>query len=285
MRTGLTGTTALTAVAALTVAGCGGAGPGPDLVVRGTPPTRPYDGPLRLPVGHADGSGPRALRSASGAAGRALECDGEIFEGSGPDGWSESDGGDTPEEGLALYFDMFEPRQPDHGYRAERARADRVLYSFDVGGRTKVAVVVAKDQRNRPGWGPETSAACDPAELPARVAAALGWAVWTDREGRRVPVTRLDGSAGAEHCGWESAHFLTLDGRTYARDPEGVLGRDGLVREPYRARTRMPAGARDTGYHQGGRRLWLTADKATAYVRTPHGVEAWPAVERGAGCA
>ncbi len=61
---------------------------------------------------------------------------------------------------------MVQPEQPDHGYRVERAERDRVLYSYDVDGRTKVAVVVAKDQRDRPGWGPETNASCDPAELP-----------------------------------------------------------------------------------------------------------------------
>ena len=46
----------------------------------------------------------------------------------------------------------------------------------------------------------------------------------------------------------------------------------------------MPADARDTGYHHQGRRLWLTADKATAYVRTAHGVEAWPLLKVGIGC-
>ncbi|MFE8950575.1 hypothetical protein [Streptomyces sp. NPDC007856] len=90
-----------------------------------------------------------------------------------------------------------------------------MLYSFDVKGRTEVAVVVAKVQKDRPGWGPETNAACDPAELPAACAAAQGWEVWTDRGGARVPVSRLESSTGAEHCGWQSVRFLTLGGRTY----------------------------------------------------------------------
>ncbi len=46
----------------------------------------------------------------------------------------------------------------------------------------------------------------------------------------------------------------------------------------------MPDGARDTGYRLGDRRLWLTDDKSTAYVRTPDGVEAWPRVKDGVGC-
>ncbi|MEV7242543.1 hypothetical protein AB0N92_15035 [Streptomyces sp. NPDC093248] len=280
MRAGLVTVAVLTAAA---LVGCDD-GTGVRVVVRGTPPATPYAGPLHVATRSADESGPRALRQASGAAGRALECDGEIYEGGGPDGWSRADGGDTPEDGLKLWFEMFEPVQPAEGYRVERAEADRVLYSFDVHGRTKVAVVVARDQPGRPGWGPETNASCDPAELPARYTDAEGLEVWTDRAGRRVPVRRLSSSSGPEHCDWQSARFLALDGRTYARDPEGVLGRDGLLRAPYRARVRMPATARDTGYHYRGLRLWLTGDRDTVYVRTAAGTEAWPEVGRGVGC-
>ncbi|MGW4566550.1 hypothetical protein ACWEN3_30515 [Streptomyces sp. NPDC004561] len=281
MRRGLV---AVTVLAAVTAVGCG-SGTEPELVVRGTPPASPYGGPLHVPTRDLDGSGPRALRLASGAAGRALECDGEIFDGEGPDGWSTPDGGATPEEGLALYFDMFQPEVPEHGYRVERRDADRVLYSFDVGGRTKVAVVVARDRKGRPGWGPETSASCDPAELPAGYTDAMGWEIWTDRTGRRVPVSGVSSSPGAEHCGWGSAHVLSLGDRTYGRDPEGVLGRDGLLTVPYRGRVRaLPAGAHDTGYRYHDWRLWLTPDRSTAYVRTPDGIEAWPRLERGADC-
>ncbi|MFF7122431.1 hypothetical protein [Streptomyces sp. NPDC008240] len=280
MRRGLV---AVAVLAAVTAVGCDD-GTGVRVVVDGTPPATPYSGPLHVGTRAVDDGSPRSLRLASGAAGRALECDGEIFDGGGPDGWSASDGGRTPEEGLKLYFDMFQPVQPDHGYRVERKEADRVLYSFDVKGRTKVAVVVAEDQKNRPGWGPETNASCDPAELPAKFAAAQGWEVWTDRSGRRVPVSRLSGSGGPEHCDWQSAHFLDLDGRQYARDPEGVLRRAGLLTASYREHVSMPAGARDTGYHYRDRRLWLTDDKDTAYVRTSGGVEAWPRTRNGTAC-
>ncbi|MEU3414862.1 hypothetical protein ABZ760_27060 [Streptomyces sp. NPDC006658] len=282
MRRGIT-MVALAAVTAMAAAGCDD-GPRPDLVVRGTPPATPYGGPLSVPTRQLDESGPRALRLAAGAAGRALECDGEIFDGTGPDGWSEADGGTTPEEGLDLYFDIVQPDLPDHGYRVERREPGRVLYSYDVAGRTKVAVVVARDQKDRPGWGPETSASCDPAELPESFTATTDWEIWTDRAGRRVPVSRLHSSTGPEHCGWQSARLLALDGRTYARDPDGVLAGDDLLRAPYRAHVRMPADARDTGYHHRDDRLWLTGDRRTAYVRTPDGVEAWPLVKDGFGC-
>ncbi|MFD0395613.1 hypothetical protein ACFQ3Z_40155 [Streptomyces nogalater] len=94
----------------------------------------------------------------------------------------------------------------------------------------------------------------------------------------------MHSSPGAEHCDWQSAHLLTLDDRTYARDPYGVLAGYGLLRAPYRAQVRMPADARDTGYHRGGRHLWLTDGEQTAYVRTPGGVEAWPRVTDDFGC-
>ncbi|MGM9469699.1 hypothetical protein [Streptomyces murinus] len=277
------------AVTAVAVAGCGaggqGTGPGPDLVVRGTPPARPYGGPLHVRTDEAGGSGTRALLAASGAAGRALECDGKIYDGGGSDPWSAAEGGATPEEGLARYFDMDKPEVPAYGYRVERREADRVLYSFDVGGRTKVAVVVARDQRDRPGWGPETSASCDPAELPERFTATTLWEIWTGRDGRRVPVTRLYTSPGPDHCGWGSARFLGLGDRIYARDPAGVLARDGFLGAPYVGRLRaLPADAYDTGYRRRDERLWLTPDRATAYVRTSHGVEAWPRLKAGVNC-
>ncbi|WP_371554611.1 hypothetical protein OG416_03705 [Streptomyces longwoodensis] len=287
MRTGAVAV-AVVVVAAVLAAGttgCGAGGNGPDVVVDGTPPATPYDGPLLVPTREVDGHTARDLLLASGAAGRALECDGPVFAGSGPDGWSRRDGGDTPEDGLRLYFDRDAPELPRHGYRVERREAGRVLYSYDVAGRTKVAVVVAEDQEHRPGWGPETTAACDPSELPA--SATPGYEIWTDRAGRRLPVTEISSAAGPEHCGWQRAHFLTLgryeDARTYVRDSDGVLGPDMLT-APYRAGVHLPPTARDTGRRYGEQELWLTADPTTAYVRTPHGVEAWPALRDGAGC-
>ncbi|MEU2283294.1 hypothetical protein ABZ614_15440 [Streptomyces sp. NPDC013178] len=283
MRRGLV---TVTVLAAVTAVACGG-GKGRDVVVEGTPPATPYSGPLNIPTRELDGDTPQALLAASGAAGRALECDGEMYDGGGPDGWSKGDGGDTPEDGLRLHFDMFGPQVPRSGYRAERGDADRVLYSFDVGGRTKVAVVVARDQQDRPGWGPETSASCDPAELPADFTDSSWYEIWTDEHGERQPVTRIHTFVGAEHCGWQRARFLALgrgaDARTYVRDPDGVL-EPGLLNAPYDGDVRMPADAHDTGYRYENRQLWLTDDRATAYVRTPDGVEAWPSAKDVIAC-
>ncbi|MER5766476.1 hypothetical protein [Streptomyces sp. NPDC001985] len=275
-------------------AGGGGAnGRAPEgLVVAGEPPASPYGGPLLVRHGNGgreiDNDTPEGMRLLSGAAGRALECEGAIYSGGGGDTWSEGDGGATPEEGLAAFFDMQQPDLPRYGYRVEAEADGRVLYSFDVKGRTRIAVVVAEDQPGRPGWGPDTSASCDPAELPAAFTDTRGYEIWTDTDGRRVPVTRVTGYSGAEHCAWEKAHFVELDATTdrasYARDPEGVLPASMLTSR-YDGSAALPDDARDTRYRLGDRELWLAADGSRAYVRTPAGVEAWPEVKDGMACA
>lgn len=286
MRRGLATAAALVAVTAATAVGCDDESGG-DVVAEGTPPATPYDGSLYVPTKNLDEDSVRAVLLRSGAAGRALECDGEIYSGDGSGEWGKGDGGATPEGGLRAYFDMDQPEVPRHGYRVEREEPDRVLFSYDVDGRTKVAVVVAKDQKNRPGWGPEASASCDPAELPASFTDSQDFEIWTDEDGTRIPSTTLVGYAGAEHCGWQSAHFLSMkrgeDRRQYVRDPDGVLDGAGLT-SPYDGDVRLPDDAHDTGYRLGDRELWLTDDPSTAYVRTPDGVEAWPLAKRFIAC-
>jgi len=259
-----------------------------EILVEGTTPATPYGGPLHVRVPELGEDGPRAARIESGAAGRALECDGGIHAGGAGESWSEGDGGGTPEEGLAAWFRIEQPDVPRSGYRVEREERDRVLFSYDVGGRTKVAVVVARDRANAPGWGPETSASCDPAELPAGFTDSQGYEIWTDSHGNRVPFAALHGSAGPSHCDWQRAHFLALGrepgGRLYARDPDGVLP-DGMLTAPYDGDVPLPAGARDTGHRRGDRALWVVdGDPSKIYLRTPDGVEAWPRVAEGMGC-
>ncbi|WP_019057746.1 hypothetical protein [Streptomyces prunicolor] len=274
MRRGLAGVVVLVAVTAV---GCG-TEDGIDVVVAGTPPAKPYAGPLYVPATDSD---------ESGAAGRALECDGKMYAGGDAETWSKGDGGKNPEGGLRAYFDIEQPDVPSTGYRVERRADGRVLFSYDVGGRTKVAVVVAKDGKNRPGWGPETSASCNPAEFPASFTKAHGYEIWTDRDGHRLPTTVVSSSPGAAHCDWQKAHFLETgdgkNGRLYARDPDGVL-EPGMLTASYDGDVRMPVSARGTGYRYQDWQLWLTSDASKAYVRTPDGVEAWPLVKDGMRC-
>ncbi|NNN32636.1 hypothetical protein HLK59_20160 [Streptomyces sp. S3(2020)] len=291
MRRGLLVVTALMAVAA---AGCGsetgsGSGSGKEMVVEGGAPATPYSGPLYIP-GKAwdEEKDDRSDLVDTGAAARALECDWDIYSAGGSEPWSEGDGGTTPEDGLRAYFEIEQPDGPREGFRVEREEGGRVLYSYDVDGRTKMAVIVAKDRKNRPGWGPETSASCDPAEFRASWTDSQGYEIWTDRDGERVPVSLISSSIGPAHCDWQKAHFLSVrEGKeelSYARDPDGVLG-DDMLEAPYDGDVPLPADAEDTGYRLGERQLWLTDDKRTAYVRTPDGVEAWPQVKKGMGCA
>ncbi|GCB43608.1 hypothetical protein SNL152K_893 [Streptomyces sp. NL15-2K] len=278
----------LTAMAAT---GCGAEGGEEDVVedvvVGGTPPATPYSGPLYVPMKAVDEDDERAVLTGSGAAGRALECDGPVHAGGSGEEWGEGDGGSTPEEGLKLHFDL-EGEIPRSGYRVEREADGRVLYSFDVDGRTKVAVVVAKDRKNRPDWGPESHAACDPAELPASVTDSWKAEIWTDEDGNRIPTTTVSSYAGPEHCDWQSAHFLYLgrgeDSSQYVRDPKSVFESEMLT-APYDGDVRMPDDAHDTGYRLDDRELWLTDDRSTAYVRTPDGVEAWPRTRETVACA
>lgn len=283
MRRGIVAVTVLVGLAAV---GCGTEKG--DVVVAGTAPPTPYSGPLHIAAKDWDEEkDDRADLVNTGAAARALECDWPIDTAGGSEPWSEGDGGETPEEGLKAYFDIEQPGVPREGYRVERKESGRVLFSYDVDGRTKVAVIVAKDQKNRPGWGPETSASCDPAEFGASYTDEQEYEVWKDRDGRRVPLTVISSSAGAAHCDWQDAHFLGTgegrDGKLYARDPHGVLGGEMLLGE-YDGDVRMPADARDTGYRLRDWQLWLTDDEKTAYVRTSDGVEAWPRVKDGMGC-
>ncbi|MEV0222835.1 hypothetical protein [Streptomyces sp. NPDC050704] len=269
----------------VTAAGCGGES-AEGLLAEGGPSTTPYSGPLRVPHKEYDEDSLRATKAESGAAGLALECEGDIYSGGFGGNWSKRDGGSTPLKGLRAYFDIEQPDVPKSGYRVEREDGGRVLFSYDVEGRTKVAVIVAKDQPNRPGWGPETTASCDPAEFSASFTDDRGYEIWTDKQGRRVSINKISSSEGAEHCDWQTAHFLELGhgaGRAlYARDPEGVLS--GLLTAPYDGAATLPEGARDTGYRLDDWALWLTPDKKKAYIRTPDGVEAWPAVKKGMGC-
>ncbi|MET9731092.1 hypothetical protein ABZZ79_10635 [Streptomyces sp. NPDC006458] len=271
-------------VAAVTATGCGAGDEDTDRVITGTAPATPYRGPLYVPAQHVDEDGPEAARIESGAAGRALECTGEIFSGGGPGEWSERDGGKTPEEGLETYFDIEQPDVPRGGYRVERGEKDRVLFSLDVDGRTKVAVVVAKDRANAPGWGPEASAACDPSELPESFVADQPYELWTDAGGNRLPYTRIHSYRGQEHCDWQDADFIALGDASYGRDPDGVLP-DGALTAAYDGAARLPADARDTGYRHGDRALWRSADDPSrVYVRDADGVQAWPRVKDGFGC-
>jgi hypothetical protein len=200
----------------------------------------------------------------AGAAVRALECDGK------------------------------RPYQRGDGvYAVEREQDGRVLFSYDVDGRTKVAIFAADDVRdwNRDeGWGVRAWAQCDPSELPPDVTDDLNIGVWQDESGRRVPVTRIQSFQGAEHCSWTDITFLLL-GREetadwYVRDINADF--PGLLNTTFSDEATLPPQASDTGLRRDRRQLWIAPDEKAAYLVSlddAEDVERWPAAKQPIRCA
>lgn len=280
---------------ALVLAGCGSE----PLVVKGEPVASPYDGPMHLPLDFSDEA---SVAARSGAAGRALECTGAPYNGGGAD---YADGGlesvqDDAEGALENYFEEEGASwgMPDEGYRVERRDDDRVLLSYDVDGRTLAAVIAADgigDWKHHTGWGVESWAHCDPAELPADFTDDLDLEVWTDSAGSRVPVSEVISFQGSEHCDWQDITFVRLgedpqginrdEVQEYVRDRHGELA--DILNGEFSDRARLPDDARDTGWHHDGRELWLVPDKSAAYLVSlddQTDVERWPASKQPIGC-
>jgi hypothetical protein len=258
-----------------------------------SPVTDPYDGPMRVQRDHSDDA---TVTGRSGAAGLALECAGEPYDGGGGD---YADGGlervqSSPDEAFEDFRQESWVRLPAE-LLVERVEDERVLLSYDVGGRTKVAVVTADgltDWDDDTGWGVESWAMCDPAELPAQEAEALGFTVWQDADGHPVPVTTVTSAPGPEHCDWTDIVFLSIGGadhrarELYLRDVDAEL-RDSL-RTTYSDDAPLPPDAWATGWHHDGRELWLVPDRTAAYlvaVDDPTDAERWPGTVEPVACA
>jgi hypothetical protein len=276
---------------ALALAGCGSA----SVVVTGEPVSSPYDGPMAVPIDYSDDA---TVLERSGAAGRALECTGDPYNGGGAD---YDDGlesvQDSPEAALENLFreEGVSWGMPTEGYRVERRDDGRVLFSYDVGELTKAAYVVSdevKDWKHHTGWGVEAWAQCDPAEFPTDFTDDLQLAVWTDASGAHVPVSKVTSWPGPEHCDWQDITFLEIGSREtqpaeeeYLRDTHGELA--DFLNGSYDAHAALPEDATDTGWQHDGRELWLMPDKSAAYlvrVDDTTDVERWPASTDPIGC-
>jgi hypothetical protein len=256
-------------------------------------PTSPYDGPMSLPLDSADDA---TVLERSGAAERAVECDGKLYQGGG----GSYDTGlatvqSTAEQALDSYLseEGLVHMLPAEGYRVEREDDGRVLLSYDVDDRTKVAFIVAgnvRDWEAHTGWGVESWAQCDPAELPDSVTEALDIGVWEDGSGARVPVTTIKSLHGAEHCGWQDITFLLMGPEEnpdqYVRDTSGELAEH--LWATFDADAELPGTATDTGFHRNGWQLWLGDDGKAAYLVSldvPDDVERWPTAKQPIWCA
>jgi hypothetical protein len=260
---------------ALSCAGCGSA------VADGPSSAPPYDGPLN-----------------AAAAVDALECAGRkpFFRAAGDYDSGLETVQSSPEDAFDNYLDEegFFYHVPRKGYRVERKDEGAALLSYDVGDRTKVAVVVAdgiRDWNDDVGWGVVAWADCDPAEFPAEVTDDLDVGVWEDASGRRLPVSRVHSFQGPEHCDWTDITFLLIgpdEDRAdwYVRDTSGELS--DLLKGKFADDAALPSDATSTGWRRGGRELWLAHDKDAAYLVAtddPHDIERWPAAKERIGCA
>ena len=263
-------------IAAVLVAGCGSV-----VVDRGPSATPPYEGSLD-----------------AGAAVGALECNGETpyrrGEGVYDDGLAKVQ--ESAEAALEDYMSEsgLSFFAPSDGYAVEREQDGRVLFSYDVDGRTTVSMLAAdgvRDWNGDEGWGVRAWAQCDPSEFPPDVTDELNIGVWEDESGRRVPVTRVVSFQGAEHCSWTDITFLLVGrektGDWYVRNTSGG-DFSGLLRTTFANVDRPPKGATDTGLRRDGRQLWIGPDEEAAYLVSlddAQDVERWPAAERPIRCA
>ena len=264
------------AIAAVLLAGCGS-----EVVDRGVSATPPYGGPL----------------DADAVIG-ALECDGKTPYQRGEHGYDDglAKVQASAEAALDDYMRKSGPMYstPSEGYSVEREQDGRMLFSYDVDGRTKVSMFAAdgvRDWNGDVGWGVRAWAQCDPSELPAAVSDELNIGVWEDESGRRVPVTRIQSFQGAEHCSWTGITFLLVGpertAEWYVRDTRGG-DLSGLLRTTFAHEATLPEGAADTGLRRDGRQLWIGPDKEAAYLVSlddAHDVERWPAATQPIWCA
>lgn len=271
----------------LLAAGCGS----PTIDTNAKPVASPYTGPMTLPRSFADEA---TVLERGGAAARALECSGKPFEGGGGsyDGGLES-AQDTAAEALENFLEKegWKDYLPNSNYHVEREDDDRILLSWDVDERTKLAFIAwddIHDYEGDTGWGIESWAQCDPAEFPDDVAEDMGYRVWEDADGHRVPVTTVYTYFGSEHCNETATMFLQLggdDGVQFVRDRTGELA--DHLRTTYDRHTTLPDDATDTGFRRDDRELWVSQSQDAAYLVGDNrdDVELLPAAREPINCA
>jgi hypothetical protein len=279
------------AIALVLLAGCAKRASPASPLVSGSAARPAYAGPMYVPFS-IDQEAPVVNRS--GAAGKALECRYPPYAGGSgvyDDGLLEV----KPSYARALvnfFADGGSGRLPTRGYRVERTDGNRVLLSWDVDGYTKIAIIMKAgtwDYLGHHGWGVETWAECDPAEFPAATTDGLGFGVWLDRHGGRVPTARVQSYPRDEWCGFSGVAYLQVGpnarARFYVRDAGGMLTKYLLV--PYDGAATLPADATDSGWHRDGRELWLVPRGESVYLvsqTNPSDVERWPLESPGYAC-
>ena len=149
-----------------------------------------------------------------------------------------------------------------------------ILYgNVDITGLTVDVVPSSPSASTSPDATPTRSPSMTPTPTPARLGEVR---VWTDRNGAIVPT-----SVVGERADCYQGTRLAVEGRLYVWDPHDgyYLAYDPSTLEgTFETLVTLPAGAIDTGYREGARRLYLADDGSAAYVATDDGVQRWPHV-------
>ncbi len=270
---------ALLVVVGLGAGGCGRSG---EVASPADQATTPYAGPLHLAPAERTNEAERT----AGAAGRVVECTTRV---SGRIGRDPYEGGAMSSPDAALEAAASEVGYVGHPDDFVRERSDdtRVLYTYRVGAKVTQAMIVAIGPTfdgGKTGWHAETWARCDLSEFPDAVMDASSQDRWSDRNGSRVPTYEISSGPGPEHCDWQTATFLHLDGRTYIGNAPDSLVPE-YVPDTYARSVPVPADATDTGYVRDGSHLWIAADRNAAYVGSEDSAERWPGTAKEFGCA
>jgi hypothetical protein len=213
----------------------------------------------------------------AGDARAALTCAGDpsLFEPRNAPG-SDVGAGPTPDDALRFYLQSFEfsvDPLPIAGYVEAGAIDDARLYTTDVGGNVKAAIVISKSASGTNGpWVVSSVAACPESELdPTTVTGAHRIGRWTDASGSEVPTSVL--AATADCYGGTQ---VRLDGRLFVRIPQGGVD-DTALESSWAPDVPIPADVVKTSYRSGDLRLYVASSGRGIYIgsggrgeRLPH---------------
>lgn len=108
---------------------------------------------------------------------------------------------------------------------------------------------------------------------------------WTDSSGNIASAGIIVEYNGLNRCGTQDVVFIEYAGRTYANDPDGVLGpltsRSGGPLT-FGDHAELPADARASGYRHSIREVWIAEPDVEDYlylVYEDDRVERWPRAE------
>ncbi len=226
------------------------------------------------PATSPDPTGRQADETVRPSAFAGLTCDDlsaivEVSEGEGGT-W---DGGATPDQAVAAFLSEVPVTMPRSGFEPVEESVDSVTFTHLHDGIVKAILRVDQGPVGHAdgSWVVVRARSCAAAEFGPGTDFGDDVAVWSNgQDGVLLERT------GAEHCGWEMVRTLTLGGRQYVRDPEGVLG-DRPLEGRYDPSAVLPSDAASTGHHRGERALWLSADRRFLFVVDQSTVERWPA--------